>query len=46
MIDIDDKVLADVRKGFNLPPRPELLQRLQQELTQESPELNLILLLR
>lgn len=42
MIDIDDKVLADVRKGFNLTPRPELLQRLQQELTQESPELNTI----
>lgn len=45
MIEIDDKVLADVNKGFNLPPKPDLLQRLQEELKQDSPELNAIALI-
>ncbi|KZN43647.1 HDOD domain-containing protein [Pseudoalteromonas luteoviolacea] len=40
MIDIDDKVLADLRSGFNLPAKPEILQSLQNELNQDEPELN------
>lgn len=42
MIEIDDKVLTDVSKGFNLPPKPELLQRLQEELRQENPDLTVV----
>ncbi|MDK1287079.1 HDOD domain-containing protein [Pseudoalteromonas umbrosa] len=40
MIDIDDKVLADLRSGFNLPAKPEILQSLQDELNKDEPELN------
>ena len=29
MIDIDDKVLADLKSGFSLPSKPEVLQNLQ-----------------
>ncbi len=39
MIDIDDKVLNDLRGGFNLPAKPEILQALQNELSQPEPEL-------
>lgn len=40
MIDIDDKVLADLRSGFSLPAKPEILQSLQDELNRDEPELN------
>ncbi|KZN42618.1 HDOD domain-containing protein [Pseudoalteromonas luteoviolacea] len=40
MIDIDDKVLADLRSGFSLPAKPEILQSLQNELNQDEPELS------
>lgn len=40
MIDIDAQVLSDLSHGFNLPPKPEILQQLQDELALESPELN------
>lgn len=40
MIEIDKKVLNDLASGFNIPPKPELLQSLQNELNSESPELN------
>ncbi|KAF7774421.1 hypothetical protein PCIT_a0867 [Pseudoalteromonas citrea] len=42
MIDIDDKVLSDLRSGFSLPAKPEILQKLQVELNQEEPELGAI----
>ncbi|CCQ09469.1 hypothetical protein PALB_3100 [Pseudoalteromonas luteoviolacea B = ATCC 29581] len=42
MIEIDDKVLKDLRSGFNLPPKPEVLQALQNELSQNEPELTRI----
>ena len=42
MINIDDKVLADLRSGFSLPAKPEILQKLQIELNQEEPELSTI----
>ncbi|MBD1584493.1 HDOD domain-containing protein [Pseudoalteromonas sp. S16_S37] len=40
MINIDDKVIKDIKRGFNLPPKPELLERLQAELQQPEPELS------
>ncbi|AOT07367.1 HDOD domain-containing protein [Pseudoalteromonas luteoviolacea] len=40
MIEIDDKVLADLRSGFSLPAKPEILQSLQDELNRDEPELN------
>ncbi|MCF6440220.1 HDOD domain-containing protein [Pseudoalteromonas luteoviolacea] len=40
MIDIDDKVLADLRSGFSIPAKPEILQSLQDELNKDEPELN------
>lgn len=42
MIEIDDKVLADLKSGFNFPPKPEILQALQTELSQPEPELTRI----
>jgi HD-like signal output (HDOD) protein len=42
MIDIDDKVLSDLRSGFSLPAKPEILQKLQVELNQEEPQLGSI----
>ncbi|MEQ3513026.1 HDOD domain-containing protein [Pseudoalteromonas sp. BZB3] len=39
MIDIDDKVLADLKSGFSLPSKPEVLQNLQNELNNDEPEL-------
>jgi len=40
MIDIDDSVLKDIKSGFNLPPKPELLTQLQQTLKDPEPDLN------
>lgn len=40
MIEIDSKVLTDLESGFTIPPKPELLQSLQNELSSDSPELN------
>ncbi len=42
MIEINDKILGDLSDGFSLPPKPELLEKLQQELESETPELNKI----
>ncbi|MFC0120283.1 HDOD domain-containing protein [Pseudoalteromonas xiamenensis] len=42
MIEIDDKVLEDLRSGFSFPPKPEILQALQNELSQPEPELTRI----
>ena len=40
MINIDDSVLKDIKSGFNLPPKPELLTQLQQTLKDPEPDLN------
>ncbi|MCG9760342.1 MULTISPECIES: HDOD domain-containing protein [Pseudoalteromonas] len=40
MIDLDDKVLADVKHGFNLPPKPALISELQAALATSDPDLN------
>jgi len=42
MIDIDAQVISDLSHGFNLPPKPEILQQIQDELASESPELNVV----
>ncbi|MBE0368817.1 HDOD domain-containing protein [Pseudoalteromonas sp. MMG013] len=39
MIDIDDSVLKDIKSGFNLPPKPELLSQLQDSLKEDEPDL-------
>ncbi|CCQ09583.1 hypothetical protein PALB_4280 [Pseudoalteromonas luteoviolacea B = ATCC 29581] len=40
MISVDESVLKDIKEGLNIPPKPELLSRLQQELASGDPELN------
>ncbi|CAM3946626.1 HDOD domain-containing protein [Pseudoalteromonas byunsanensis] len=39
MINIDDKIINDITSGFNLPPKPELLEQLQEAIKQPEPEL-------
>ncbi len=40
MIELDDKVLADVKQGFTLPPKPSVLAQLQDALESEPQNLN------
>ncbi|TMP25579.1 hypothetical protein CWB99_20620 [Pseudoalteromonas rubra] len=40
MVNIDEKTLAELRSGFNLPAKPEILEHIQSELNSEEPELN------
>ncbi|MCF6434785.1 HDOD domain-containing protein [Pseudoalteromonas sp. MMG022] len=40
MINIDDKVINDIKRGFNLPPKPELLEQLQTAIQHPEPDLN------
>ncbi|BBN82120.1 HDOD domain-containing protein [Pseudoalteromonas sp. A25] len=42
MININDEVIKDIKRGFNLPPKPELLEQLQTQLQHPEPELNQI----
>ena len=42
MIELDDKVLADVKHGFTLPPKPSVLAQLQDALDGEPQNLNQI----
>ena len=42
MIDIDDSVLKDIKTGFNLRPKPELLSQLQNTLKEPEPDLHQI----
>jgi len=39
-IKIDDKVLADIGRGFTVPAKPELLIKLQDLMSQDEPNLN------
>jgi len=39
-INIDDKVLADIGRGFTVPAKPELLIKLQDLMSQDEPNLN------
>lgn len=40
MITIDAQVMDDVKHGFQLPAKPDMLARLQQELSLPTPDLN------
>lgn len=40
MLNVDDKVLADINKGFAIPARPDLLLKIQQIITSDEPNLN------
>ncbi len=42
MLQVDDKVLQDISRGFSIPAQPKLLEKLQDLITQDEPELNLI----
>ncbi len=40
MIEVNNDILKDVASGFNLPVKPDVLQKLQDELASKEPELN------
>ena len=40
MIQVDEKVLADIGKGFAIPARPELLIKMQELMSSDDPDLN------
>jgi HD-like signal output (HDOD) protein len=42
MLEVDDKVLADIRRGFSIPAQPSLLLNLQKLMAEEEPDLNKI----
>lgn len=42
MLLVDDKVLEDISRGFSIPAQPKLLNKLQDLMAQDEPELNLI----
>lgn len=42
MIEVDNSVISDIRKGFYVPAQPELLVKLQNLMAKEEPELNII----
>jgi HD-like signal output (HDOD) protein len=42
MLHIDQNVIEDIERGFSIPAQPKLLQKLQDLVTKEEPELNLI----
>lgn len=42
MLEVNDKVIADISKGFSVPAQPELLLELQQLMAQSEPDLNVI----
>ena len=42
MLEVDDKVLADIRRGFSVPAQPSLLLKLQKIMAEAEPNLNLL----
>lgn len=42
MIHVDDKVLADIDRGFSVPAQPELLLKLQKLMSLEHPDMEVI----
>lgn len=42
MIQVDDKVLADISRGFSVPAQPKLLLELQDLMAENEPNINLI----
>lgn len=39
MLSLDDKILDHVKSGFHIPPKPEILEKLQRIIDSESPSL-------
>jgi len=42
MLEVDDKVLADIRRGFSVPAQPSLLLKLQKVMAEAEPNLNML----
>lgn len=42
MLAVDNKVIEDIKKGFSVPPQPELLLSLQRIMAQPEPDINVI----
>lgn len=42
MINVDDKILADIGRGFSVPAQPELLLKLNRLMAVEQPDINII----
>jgi len=42
MLEVDDKVLADIRRGFSIPAQPSLLLKLQKIMAEDEPDLNVL----
>lgn len=42
MLTIDDKVIADIGRGFSVPAQPELLLKLQSLMAEDDPDINVI----
>ena len=42
MLEVDDKVLADIRRGFSVPAQPSLLLKLQKVMAEAEPNLNVL----
>jgi HD-like signal output (HDOD) protein len=42
MIEVDEKVLADIRRGFSVPAQPTLLLKLQKIMAEDEPDLNIL----
>ncbi|MFT5295044.1 MAG: HD-like signal output (HDOD) protein [Colwellia sp.] len=42
MLEVDDKVLADIRRGFSIPAQPSLLLKLQKIMAEDEPDLNIL----
>ncbi|WP_286233425.1 HDOD domain-containing protein [Thalassotalea sediminis] len=40
MLQVDEKILMDIKRGFSVPPQPDLLLRLQELMSQEEPDIN------
>ncbi|WP_284243648.1 HDOD domain-containing protein [Thalassotalea insulae] len=40
MLQVDDKVIADIARGFAIPPQPSLLIKLQQLMANKEPDIN------
>ncbi|MBA6336968.1 HDOD domain-containing protein [Colwellia sp. BRX8-7] len=40
MLEVDDKVLADIRRGFSIPAQPSLLIKLQKIMAEDEPDVN------
>jgi len=42
MLDVDDRVISDIRRGFSIPAQPGLLLKLQRIISSSDPDINLV----